>query len=348
MQANNKQTTIKDVAVSAGMSVSTASAILNGRTGFSAATCKKVWDAAHELDYRPNARARMLRRGEPLNAHPQTHILMHISHQGGQSLCNDPLEAHRALLLDEGAQAQGYFLTHYWYHQIQGFQCPLILDRLVDGVLLGCPHAEIIETLRDKIPTVLMDVNLPPEQTGLSVVNMDLPSGWRSLLSRVAACGRHGIFVVRTPDYTRMFERGLDEAMEATGQRPQTAHDIYIPLTQATHYPRLWEVAERIANAVRKRLVSVLIAPNLSAATTLHDMLANLDVRFPEELSMLTVNYQTSPNSLFACINYDWTVLARTALSTLLARLDNRHAPVREHLVAASVTCGMMLPAKKA
>ena len=288
----NKQATIKDVAVSAGMSVSTASAILNGRTGFSAATCKKVWDAAHELDYRPNSRARMLRRGEPLNARARTHILMHISHKGGKSLCDDPLESHRALLLDEGAQEQGYFLTHYWYHQIQGFQCPLILDRLVDGVLLGCPHQEIIETLRDKIPTVLMDVNLQPKQTGLSVVNMDLPAGWRALMSSVVACGRHGVFVVRTPDYTRMFEHGLDDALTTTGLTPLPANDIYIPLTQETHYPLLWEAAGRIAHAVRKRIVSVLIAPNLSAATTLHDMLTSLGVRFPDELAMLTVNYQ--------------------------------------------------------
>ena len=49
---------IKDVAKAAGMSLGTVSGVLNGRTGFAEATRKKVWDAAHALNYTPSQPAR--------------------------------------------------------------------------------------------------------------------------------------------------------------------------------------------------------------------------------------------------------------------------------------------------
>jgi len=63
--------TIKDIARIAGVSLSTVSLVLNGKSEESRippATQKRVWDAVKELDYRPNIAARRL-RGEP-GEHP--------------------------------------------------------------------------------------------------------------------------------------------------------------------------------------------------------------------------------------------------------------------------------------
>jgi DNA-binding LacI/PurR family transcriptional regulator len=56
---------MKDVAERAGVSLSTVSFVLNGkrRNSISPATSKRVWDAAHELNYHVNAHARRLARG---------------------------------------------------------------------------------------------------------------------------------------------------------------------------------------------------------------------------------------------------------------------------------------------
>src|SRR3954452_25595842 len=59
-----KKATLTDVARRAGVSVTTASYILNGRTAqmrISAATERRVQAAMHDLDYRPNWSARTLR-----------------------------------------------------------------------------------------------------------------------------------------------------------------------------------------------------------------------------------------------------------------------------------------------
>lgn len=52
--------TLRDVARKAGVSVSTVSHVFNGYHDIPAETQKKVWDAARELDYHPNASARNL------------------------------------------------------------------------------------------------------------------------------------------------------------------------------------------------------------------------------------------------------------------------------------------------
>src|SRR4051812_17848687 len=59
-----KKATLTDVAERAGVSVTTASYILNGRSSqmrISAATERRVKAAMHDLDYRPNWSARTLR-----------------------------------------------------------------------------------------------------------------------------------------------------------------------------------------------------------------------------------------------------------------------------------------------
>ena len=52
--------TLRDVARKAGVSVSTVSHVFNGYHDIPAETQQKVWDAARELDYHPNASARNL------------------------------------------------------------------------------------------------------------------------------------------------------------------------------------------------------------------------------------------------------------------------------------------------
>ena len=53
--------TIRDVARRAGVSLSTVSQVLNGRSGYASATTRdRVLEVARELGYRPNALARGL------------------------------------------------------------------------------------------------------------------------------------------------------------------------------------------------------------------------------------------------------------------------------------------------
>src|ERR671921_1541847 len=60
--ARGRRTTLADVAARAGVSVPLVSIVMRDAPGASAATRERVRRAAHELGYRPDIRARMLRR----------------------------------------------------------------------------------------------------------------------------------------------------------------------------------------------------------------------------------------------------------------------------------------------
>src|SRR3712207_9201931 len=57
-----RRTTLADVAARAGVSVPLVSIVMRDAPGASDATRERVWRAAHELGYRPDSRARLLRR----------------------------------------------------------------------------------------------------------------------------------------------------------------------------------------------------------------------------------------------------------------------------------------------
>ena len=57
-----KRPTLADVAARAGVSVALVSIAMRGAKGVSAATSEQIFKAAQEIGYRPDARARLLRR----------------------------------------------------------------------------------------------------------------------------------------------------------------------------------------------------------------------------------------------------------------------------------------------
>ena len=59
--------TIKDVARSCGLSISTVSKVFNGYPDISEATRRQVMEAAREIGYRPNALARALKTNRSFN-----------------------------------------------------------------------------------------------------------------------------------------------------------------------------------------------------------------------------------------------------------------------------------------
>ena len=59
--------TIKDVARSCGLSISTVSKVFNGYPDISEATRRQVMEAAREIGYRPNALARALKTNRSYN-----------------------------------------------------------------------------------------------------------------------------------------------------------------------------------------------------------------------------------------------------------------------------------------
>ena len=152
-----KRITIKDVAQHAGMSLATVSGVLNGETRFSEKTTKHVWEVANRLNYMPSASARGLRSGAS-GERVRTGLIMHIVHMSNVVPFHDWNQETDVYRLSWLARARNLFAIPYCYYKQAGFQCPPLLNDLIDGAIIGTPHLEIVNTVKAKVPVYLMDV----------------------------------------------------------------------------------------------------------------------------------------------------------------------------------------------
>ena len=64
--------------------------------------------------------------------------------------------------------------------------------------MLGTAHKEIIKGVCNRVPTVLVDMNIEPEKFGLPVVAMDEFSGFVQILDKIKSLGLSGNMAVVT------------------------------------------------------------------------------------------------------------------------------------------------------
>ncbi|MCC8179821.1 MAG: LacI family transcriptional regulator [Planctomycetes bacterium] len=155
-------TSIKDVAKLAGVSVMTASRVMNNSDSVSPEAKTRVLDAAKTLDYRPNLTARSLR--------------MKRSHLFGLLLpdIENPVFASLAKHVEEAADKLGYsvILANTWEdpkREAKHFE--LMLSRRMDGIIISPVSTGNDRLIRlSSAPVVLLDrsynhVSPPPAVT---------------------------------------------------------------------------------------------------------------------------------------------------------------------------------------
>ena len=213
-----KKATLTDVAERAGVSVTTASYILNGRSSqmrISAATERRVKAAMHDLDYRPNWSARTLRGSS-------TQTIGVISDFVASS--------DFASRLLSGANAAARRYDHVIVigetmgnPEVEGLLVEEMADRQVDGVVyttLAASRVQLPEALR-RGRTVLL--NCVDPDIDLPVVVPDDVVGGRLAAEHLLAAGvAHAVFVVGedpTPESTAGRERlqGINGALTGAG-----------------------------------------------------------------------------------------------------------------------------------
>jgi LacI family transcriptional regulator len=170
-------TTIRDVAKRAGVSITTASYVLNDTGNISDATRKRVQEAAAELNYHPNAFAQKLKKGKT-----QT-IGVFISRFGG-SFYEEILEGIHITSLD----------TDY-----ELLVCPesrstrrMLLHRQVDGAIVfdsKISDESVIRLAAKQFPMVVMDRIL--HSTFILPLLLDNAQGVREAFQHLYQQGLH-------------------------------------------------------------------------------------------------------------------------------------------------------------
>jgi LacI family transcriptional regulator len=276
-----KKATLTDVAQRAGVSVTTASYILNGRSSqmrISAATERRVQAAMNDLDYRPNWSARTLR-----GSSTQTIGVISDFVASGDFASRLLSGASAAARRSDHVIVIGETLGN---PEVERLLVEEMLDRQVDGILYTTVAASLVElpdTLR-KGRTVLL--NCVDPAVDLPVVVPDDVVGGRMAAEHLLAASVAGtVFVVGedpTPEATAGRERlqGITAALTGSGVR------------LAGVVPCSWDV-EPAFEAVNAWLAtdvhpSALICLNDRVAMGAYQALAEHDLDVPDDVAVIS------------------------------------------------------------
>ncbi len=167
------RTTIKDIALAAGCSITTVSHALNGTRHVRAETRVKIEELARIMEYRPDPVARLLQGQDSL-------LVGHIL----SGLHDNAFFALVARGADQRAQELGYAtLLSYTDRHVEAEEraVRLLLQKRVDGIIFTTPMAaaNVERAVAAGVATVMIERPLPV--VGAHVVTVDQRGGLRDL-----------------------------------------------------------------------------------------------------------------------------------------------------------------------
>lgn len=273
--------TLADVARLSGMSRAAVSMILNDKPGsrLSADAAERVRAAAAELDYRPNPAAQSLRLGRTRSIafiSDQVTITRYASGMISGALAAAERHDHSVLIAEIGDRPDG--LEHIFR---------TMLDRRVDGVLVGLMAARLVDVPKAGVPVVIVNGTtsadhpsvLPDEHAaGHAVVQHLLDAGHR----RIGLIGDvpHAREDPRASVTIGLRFAGMEAAFAEAGIRPvQVAVPEWVPQVGYRYAHRMLDEHPDL---------TALVAGNDNVAFGIYQALAERGLRIPDDISVIS------------------------------------------------------------
>lgn len=199
--------TIKDVARLAGVSVGTASKVINRQGNVAAGLQERVREAIRLLNYHPNAIARSLKSS---TTHTVAILLGDIT---------NPFQMTMAKGVEETVSAQGYQLligSTRENPEVERQKLLMLHEKQVEGVIVcstGQADEEICALLRGNVQVVLVD--RPLYRLGTDIVADDSGSGMELLVRHLFEAGHRRIGIVHGSRETVHGQLRYEAAMQA-------------------------------------------------------------------------------------------------------------------------------------
>lgn len=302
-------TTLLDVAKRAGVSITTASYVLNDTGNIGDATRKRVLEAAEELNYHPNAFARHLKKRK-------THTIgVFISGFGG-SFYEEILEGIHKVILD----------TDY-----ELLVCPasrstrrMLLHRQVDGAIVfdaKIPDEPLLKLASRKFPIVVLDRALQSDFM-LSLL-LDNPQGVREAFAHLYQQGfRKMSFVAGATDSFDSAERMATFLAEAQ------QHNLNVPVYQGNFTEESgYETARTIIQS--SDLPQAVFCANDQMAIGFLRAMREYHLRAPDDIAIVgfddipLARYMQPTLSTIGTPRFEW---GATAVRQLIDFLENSTA----------------------
>lgn len=344
----NRKTTIRDVAKATGVSITTISQILNGVGRFSDATIERVWKAVNEMNYTPNEHAKKI-FAKDTSERVKTGLLMRVTyvpfdHEQLFPIQTNHVEAYCSLCFGQACQRNDYSGTNYYYRHPYGFRSRLLLNGLIDGAVLGTPDSDIIENVKKRVPAVLTDVNVDPEDVGLSVINADFISAYADAITIIRKAGIDGniAFFCGLPkkanNLHNVIKPGspaklLKEAMIRCGLEANTKYFYEGHVSPETNDRMLEEIADHVCHLVREENVHTVVLRHYDSKNFVN-MLRNRGLKVPEDVVVMGVRYVPQKQERgFLQIIRDWRMMMETAVDVLIKTIETPEIDCKKYAV---------------
>ncbi len=325
--------TIRDVAKAAGVSVTTVSNALNGRTeAMAAETLLRIQETIHALSYRPSSVARSLvtRRTATIGL-----IITEI---------DTPLFLRALSYIEPIARQAGYnvLLCNARNTEEEQQAINLLLEKQVDGIILllnsVCQEVDYLNRLPASAPPVVL-INRIACNHCCDQINWDNAGGIVAAIEYLVSLGhRHIAHLSGPPDRRSSVERqqGYRQGLEKTGlaYRPD-----YVRLADYTASPETWPPVVLELLALSPRPTAIIASNDIVAAAVLRTLqIAGVNV--PDEMAVIGVDDQPFCTYLYPALTTVQVPVVRAgelAIEMLLARRSGQRTGTEEVLLPCSL-----------
>lgn len=325
LQASDGRPTVHTVAARAGVSIASASRVLNG-LGASAETIRKVRAAADEVGYVPNAIARSLQA-------QRTDLIALAVEDIGNPVYVSMMRAIEAVCAETGRQ----LLVHATGGRIDNETALLrrLANRYVDGMVISPIRVtgDHLAAMADS-PVPVVVIGQIPEDAPVDNVRTDSRTGVRLAVDHLVGLGRRRIGFLNGP-----LDTVPGAARDAGFRTAVAAHGLGGDLVEVGdfQYAAGRAAAERLL--AREVPDALLCANDLIAAGALHALLA-AGHRVPEDVALVGMDDTELAQMMFpqlSSVSLGSAERGRRAAGLLLRRIADPTLPPRREQVPASL-----------
>ena len=308
---------IKDIADRAGVSPTTVSNVIHGKTGrVSKATVEKINRILKEMEYVPSISARMLAN----NSSGLIGVALGFMKKGNASSFEDPFVSAMLGNLEYQIREHGYYMMLVARHE-QDDLMQQALGWNFDGMIAMALKEKEIAELSERLgkPLVTIDQYLPPE-LGVRSITMDDRGGAYQMSQYLIGKGHKKFLFLSDCDLGVDHSRwlGVRQAMEEAGIEDFESRHIVIPWN-----PEQREKAYEEMLPFFKKQTALFFSSDYYALEA-SNFLQNRGIKVPEEISIAGFDDVT------------YATLARPKLTTVHQMVDGkarRAVEVLMHLI---------------
>lgn len=317
-------TTIKDIAKTAGVSVTTVSRALNGYSDVSEKTRQRIMDIARELNYSPNT----LARGLVMNVSKTIGLLVSGLNRESEkdqiifsilSGVNDSLseKEYDLILFNTNTSKQ----REKTYSQ-------LCRERRVDGVIIQGIKTDdpyLKEVVESDIPCVLIDI--PVHSDNVGYVTTDNVSGARKAVEHLIGLGHKKIGMINGHGKAFVSQKRLEGYVEALKEHGLPVIPQWVCNGQFEEETAYEEARKLLIE--HSDITAIFCASDIMALGALNAA-KSLGIRVPEELSVIgydDIILASYSNPALTTISQNFFQLGYQAAHLLVNMLEGKSEP---------------------